>query len=332
VMAIDAANAAVGKRQPKTKRGRRILAKRDPQVFEGPKSALLMKGCKASREVQSLMRDFHRIRSPLSMLYMRSHEEHPFEDLSKVTSLCVKHDHGLFVFGSTTKKRPFRIILGRLFHRQLLDMQEFNVVDYKSLDSFARSGSHSGSDAVMGSKPLLVFQGSAFENDERMKRVKSLLLDFFSGPRPSQMLLEGLSHVIVCSAGEPGGGGNLPEQEAPISVRRYAIIFKKASSKLPLVQLEEIGPSFGMTLDRTRDPDRELWKSSIKVPKAVKPKKVKNVKKDSMARKRGSIHLSKQDYDQIHTVHHGESKRRKLKADLKEKKAGTKDPAPDVVS
>ncbi|CAL1131385.1 unnamed protein product [Cladocopium goreaui] len=55
---------------------------------------------------------------------MRKHEEHPFEDCSKVEVLCKKFDHALFAFGSTSKKRPSRLILGRLFDGALLDMQE----------------------------------------------------------------------------------------------------------------------------------------------------------------------------------------------------------------
>merc|ERR1711862_547776 len=77
--------------------------------------------------------------------------------------------------------------------------------------------------------------------------------------------------------------------------------------------LEEIGPSFKMELDRAKEPDRERWKSAIKVPKEIKSKKVKNVAKDYMGKRRARIHLGRQDFDQIHTVHHGESKRKKLK-------------------
>ncbi|CAE7566604.1 RPF2 [Symbiodinium sp. CCMP2456] len=64
---------------------------------------------------------------------MRKHEEHPFEDSHKLEQLCKKFDHSLFAFGSSSKKRPARLILGRLFDGHLLDMQEFGVEDYKSM-------------------------------------------------------------------------------------------------------------------------------------------------------------------------------------------------------
>merc|ERR1719174_1732151 len=89
----------------------------------------------------------------------------------------------------------------------------------------------------------------------------------------------------------------------------------KSGSRLPHVDLEEIGPSFSMELDRTKDPDRDQWKQAIKVPKEVKTKKVKNISKNSMGKRDARIHLGKVDYDQIHTAFHGEAKRKKLAAD-----------------
>merc|ERR1711972_1063805 len=91
----------------------------------------------------------------------------------------------------------------------------------------------------------------------------------------------------------------------------------------PRVEIAEIGPRFTLEIDRTKDPERDRWKQAIKVPKEVKPKKVKNVSSDSMGKKRGRIHMGKQDFDQIVTVHHGEAKRKKLRTDLKSAKAGS---------
>jgi ribosome production factor 2 len=305
VASSDALGAALGKRAPKTRKGSRILKNRESRAVEEAKTALILAGNKASYEVQTMLKDLHRMRTPLSTLFIRSHEIHPFEDLAKLEVLCGKYSHGLFAFGSTNKKRPFRLILGRLFDNQLLDMQEFSIKEYKPIQSF-----HKG-DCVLGSKPLVLFQGSSFESNESMKRSKSLLLDLFSGPRPNRVMLQGLEQVVVCSAIEaatPSAGS-----ATPILVKRFRMKMTKSASKLPHVDLEEIGPSFKMELDRTRDPDRERWKAAIKVPKEVKAKKVKNMSKDYMGKRRARVHLGKQDFDQIHTVHHGESKRKKLK-------------------
>ena len=38
--------------------------------------------------------------------------------------------------GSHSKQRPQNLIMGRFFNYQLLDMVEFGVLDYKSMESF----------------------------------------------------------------------------------------------------------------------------------------------------------------------------------------------------
>lgn len=304
----DALASALGKREAKTHKGRRMMLKRESRAVEDPKSALILAGNRANHEAQTLLKDLHRVRSPLAALFGRKHEIHPFEDTQRLESLCVKYDHGMFCFGSSSKKRPFRLILGRLFDQQLLDMQEFAVKDYKSIQTFGKP------ECILGSKPLVLFQGSTFESDESMKRSKSLLLDFFSGPRPQKVMLSGLDQVVVCSAMEgatPAAASSTPA----ISVRRYRMNMKKSASRLPHVEIEEIGPSFKIELDRTRDPDRERWKQAIKVPKETKPKKVKNISTNSMGKRRARIHLGKQDFDAIHTVHHGEAKRKQAKGE-----------------
>merc|ERR1719343_405389 len=95
----------------------------------------------------------------------------------------------------------------------------------------------------------------------------------------------------------------------------------KSGSKLPRVELEEIGPRFRLCLDRAKEPDRDRWKAAIKVPKAAKGQKVKNIKKDDMGKRKGRIHLGQQDFTQIHTVHHSKAKDKKLNAELRKKKA-----------
>jgi len=316
-MSSDAAvNAVLGKRTAKTRKGRKVLSMREPQVAEGAKSALVLSGNRCSNEMQAFLREIYHLRAPLATLFMRRHAEHPFEDVKRVESLCTKYDHSLFAFGSTSKKRPARLILGRLFDGKLLDMQEFGVEGYKPSSTFPSKAR----ETIMGSKPLVIFQGAGFENDERLKRTKSLLLDYFGGPKPDQVMLAGVEHVVVCSTyDQPGAAAGQPGQAAaalPVSVRRFRVQLLKAASRLPRVELEEIGPQFQLKLDRTKDPERERWKMAIKVPKQAKPKKVKNVQSDSVGKKRGRIHLGKQDYHQIHTVHHGGAKLRKLEADL----------------
>lgn len=325
-MAVDALTKVLSKRAPKTRKGKKILKDREPKIVEDAKTALIIRGNKSSNDVSNLLRDLHALRSQLSTLFMRKHEAHPFEDSKRLEQLCNKYDHSLFAMGSTSKKRPCRLILGRLFDGHLLDMQEFGVEELKTMQNF----NPSQKEAVIGSKPLVVFQGTAFDSEERMKRAKSLLLDFLGGAKPDQVLLSGLDQVIVCTALDSSGSraGSGAANAAPkVLVRRYRLLMSKSGSRLPRIELEEIGPHFNLMLDRTRDPDKDRWKMAIKVPKAAKPKKEKNIKTAEMGKRIGKFHLGKQDFDQIHTVHHGESKKKKLRAALGDKPGGAK-PAP----
>lgn len=323
-MPKDAITEVLGKRAPKTARGRRILKKREPQIVENDKTALVMRGNKCSAEAMTLLRELFLIRSPLSVMFSRPHPEHPFEDHAYVEKICNQNDHGLFVFGSTSKKRPFRLIFGRLFDGHLLDMQEFDVKDYKSMKHYRNHRTAS----ALGAKPLIVFQGSAFDSDEGMKRCKSLLMDYFNGSQPERVMLQGLEDVVVCSAMDSSSGSSRegaaqPGAAAPsIVVRRYHINMSKSGSKLPRVELEESGPRFTLVMDRSREPDKERWKQAIKVPKGAKPGKEKNVKKDYMGKRSGKIHLGKQDFHQIHTVHHGKEKEKQLAFEVAKQRAG----------
>lgn len=314
-MSESAIAKALGSRTPKTHRGRRVLKKRLPKIVEDPRSLLVIRGQKCSNDATMLLRDLHKVRQPLATLFMRKHGEHPFEDTAHIENMCVKNDHSLFAFGSTSKKRPFRLILGRLFADKLLDMQEFGVSGYKATSSF-----HAGrSEATLGSKPLVLFQGAAFETSETLKRTKSLLLELFSGPRPEKVLLAGIDSVVVCSTYDTASGSvaaaTQDGKEPPVEVKRFKVKQVKSGSRLPRVELEEMGPRFILEVDRQKGPDKEKWKQAMKVPKAALPPKVKNVSKDKETGKRkGRIHLGKQLYDSIHTVHHGEAKRKKKAA------------------
>eukprot|EP00929_Paragymnodinium_shiwhaense_P054468 TRINITY_DN272_c0_g2_i1.p1 TRINITY_DN272_c0_g2~~TRINITY_DN272_c0_g2_i1.p1 ORF type:complete len:333 (+),score=93.63 TRINITY_DN272_c0_g2_i1:221-1219(+) len=305
---------AVGGRAPKTHRGRRLLKKRESKIVEDARSLLVIRGQKCSNDCTMLLRDLHKLRSPLAGLFMRKHQEHPFEDATHMEQMCVKHDHSLFAFGSTSKKRPFRLILGRLFDNKLLDMQEFGVSGYKPMSSF-----HAGrTESSLGSKPLVIFQGAAFETNESLKRTKSLLMELFGGPRPEKILLSGVDSVVVCTTYDSAAGsaaGAQDGKEPPVDVRRFKIKQVKSGARLPRVELEEMGPRLSLEVDRQKGPDKERWKQAMKVPKAAAPAKVKNVSKDSTGKRKGRIHLGKQLYDTIHTVHHGEAKRKKKKAE-----------------
>jgi ribosome production factor 2 len=73
-------------------------------------------------------------------------------------------------------------------------MIEFGVSGFKGLQDFVNDK------IATGTKPCLLFSGPVFEHDPEMKRVKSLLIDFFRGPVVTHVRLAGLEHVLQVGA------------------------------------------------------------------------------------------------------------------------------------
>eukprot|EP00050_Salpingoeca_kvevrii_P000572 m.151306 g.151306 ORF g.151306 m.151306 type:complete len:175 (-) comp10152_c0_seq9:1899-2423(-) len=87
-----------------------------------------------------------------------------------------------------------------------------------------------------------------------------------------------------------------------------------------VLQLVEIGPSAQLTIRRIKHAPAELEKQALKVPRALKPKKKKNVSYTEMGDKMGRIHMQSQDLAQLQT--------RKMKG-LKRSRAAKGDDAAD---
>jgi ribosome production factor 2 len=83
--------------------------------------------------------------------------------------MAKQQDCSLFVVGSTQKKRPHNLVLGRTFDGHVLDMFETGVEDYKGMREFKSEGLFS-----CDMKPILMFQGEPFELSEVHRRIKNL--------------------------------------------------------------------------------------------------------------------------------------------------------------
>lgn len=77
------------------------------------------------------------------------------------------------MFGSTSKKRPDNLVLGRMYEHELLDMVELGIKQYKGLQDFKND--------KIGTcvKPCLVFNGPKWGQTEEYRRLKSLFIDAF---------------------------------------------------------------------------------------------------------------------------------------------------------
>lgn len=270
--------------KPKTRKGKLVLAKREAQLVEGAKEAILVRGATGSDLVTKLMRDLVSIKKPHSVFMSKKNDLRPFEDGTKVEFLCLKNQAPLFGFSSHNKKRPHNLLLGRTFDGYILDMAEFAIENYKGLSEFKTPK------VGVGSKPVILFSGEAFETQFDYGRVKNLLLDFFTGPKADNVRLNGLENVITLVA-----------QEGKIHFRHYRIMLKKSGTKVPRVELEEIGPRFDMKMGRNNFASEEHFKQTLKHSKEAKHKKVKNIVKSGLGTTFAKVHMERQDYGKLGT-------------------------------
>lgn len=85
------------------------------------------------------------------------------------------------------------LLLGRLFDYHLLDMIEFGLENFKSLQDFKTSK------VMTGVKPCLIFTGDLWHQNEEYTKCKSLLLDFFRGEQVEYKYFDYISiHLNIC--------------------------------------------------------------------------------------------------------------------------------------
>ncbi|CBZ53462.1 putative brix domain-containing protein [Neospora caninum Liverpool] len=369
-MGVKGLNLAVS-RVAKTRRGKQVLKARGPQVHEPTKRLLVMKGNKASQSVQNMLADLRDLKKP-DAVYLHSRNQkdfHPFEDVSTGEYLCQKNDCGTFCLGSSSKKRPNRLIFGRMFANELLDMYEFQVVHYMGSSSFAGVEK-----PRLGGRPLLLLQGAAFESTEVHRGLRNILADIFrggashagavAGEGSAKLYLKGIDRVVAITALERdgaeahlsrkvhlqtggstatvegaanaavaatlpvpgaekkddlGSGSSLSDKTATggkplVCLRQYRLVMQRGEvgSKVPRVELVEVGPQIDMVLDRHRVAETSRWKratktrettkaadSSTSAPKAEKNKKRKNVTTTTTGDVIGRVFVDKPDWKSL---------------------------------
>ncbi|XP_062406618.1 ribosome production factor 2 homolog isoform X2 [Sardina pilchardus] len=245
---------------------------------------MIMKGGNATETVTQALKDIYALKKPNAVMYKKKNIMRPFEDSTSLEFFSKKSDCSLFLFGSHNKKRPNNLVFGRLFDYHVLDMIELGVEKFTPLKDIKVSK------CPEGTKPLLVFAGEAFDIDNEHKRLKSVLIDFFRGPAVSSVRLAGLEHVLHFTA-----------LEGKIYLRSYKVLLKKSGCRTPRIELEEIGPSFDFVLRRTHLASDDLYKTAHRQPKALKPKKKKNISHDAFGTKYGRLHMQKQDLGKLQT-------------------------------
>lgn len=274
-------------KRAQTTAGRRALLARAPKMVEkAGKTCLMLHGAASSQTLKDLLTDLAKIKGQEAHKMTRKNEGvRPFEGGGE-TSLeffAKKADAGAFALATHQKKRPNCLTLGRFFEYHLFDCVELLTRNYKGMRSFGNVSK----DAVAGSKPCLVFQGEDFETHDGLKLAKNVLCDIFRGRVVDRINLKGIDRAIVCTAmANPGG-------EPVVMFRQYVIKYKKSGTRLPRVELAEMGPSFDFTVGRHREAPPDVKREAYQ--KARVAKKQKNTREDIIDGKVGRLYIEKQE-------------------------------------
>ncbi|XP_063934773.1 ribosome production factor 2 homolog [Zophobas morio] len=286
---------------PKAKnaRSKRFLEKRLPQVIEHPKKAIFIKGNNTGEVLYEFLKDIECLKKPDAVFFKRKNPILPFEDASSLEFYSQKTDCSLFMLASHSKKRPDNVVMGRTFNFCLLDMIEFELMNYEPSFFFEKVKR-----PVFGSKPCFVFSGELFEKNLDYTKAKNLILDFFRGRTAEFISLQGLEWVICVSA-----------SSELLYFRTYAIVLKKSGTRIPRVELELIGPNMDLKIRRTCFAPLALMKQALKKPKILNQPKKKSISNDDFGNKIARLHLEKQDFSKLQTRKMKGLKRKK-KSDL----------------
>ncbi|ORX39307.1 Brix domain-domain-containing protein [Kockovaella imperatae] len=288
--------------KPKNARVKRALEKREPQIEEGDKTAIFVRGNSTSERVRLAMQDLYALKRPHAISFSRKNDIHPFEDASSLEFFSGKNDASLFLTGLHSKKRPHDLIFTRMFDGKVLDMIELGIEEIKSIKEFESPKSS------VGARPLVVFHSDLFDTHPTYQLLKSILLDFFGGKAVSEVPVTAVEHVISITAGPLASSSSASDSASlpHVHFRVYTMKALPSGGGKPRAELVEMGPSLDLSVRRVQEANEDTWKMATKRPKVAKKdvekglgKKRKNIETDEMGDKVGRIHLEKQDLGKL---------------------------------
>ena len=119
---------------------------------------------------------------------------------------------------------------------------------------------------------MMHFASELFTTHPRFIQLKSLLMDFFNGEAIDSICLPGLEHVISIALGPaPATTSEDDIKSLPlVHIRAYTVRLLNSGTRVPRVELTEMGPSLNLRLRRHQAADAELWKAAMRRPKVKK--------------------------------------------------------------
>lgn len=202
-----------------------------------------------------------------------------------------------------TPHTPPPTFQGRTFNGTVLDRLELGMVGY------GPAGTLGGEMPRTPAKPLMIFQGEAWDAQDELKRVRNLLQDFFRGRTMERgMALPSLqgAPVLVFTAAPQGASGEVPGAAASaagwlLHMRTYSLQLRQSGMRVPKVELSPAGPFADLEVRRTAWAEPERWKAAVRVPKELKRKREKNISYTALGERTGRLHMEHQDLDSIQT-------------------------------
>ncbi|KAK1962015.1 brix domain-containing protein [Colletotrichum sublineola] len=287
--------------KPRNARSKRALEKREPKVQENPKMALFLRGTSCSQVTQDALNELYQMRQPLAKRFVKKNDVHPFDKADSLEFFSEKNDASILVFGHTSKKRPNALTFIRTFGHKVLDMLEL----YLDPESFRTLAQFKGKKVPVGLRPMLVFAGTAWDSPiaNEYTHARSFFTDFFRGEQMDKIDVEGLQWIVSITADEPttAGEGDVAGAKPTIRLRAYTISTKRSGSKVPRVEVNEIGPRMDFRVGRMREPDESMLKEAMKKPRGTEERTKKNITTDSMGDKMGRVHVGRQDLSELQT-------------------------------
>ena len=139
-----------------------------------------------------------------------------------------------------------------MYEGHLLDIYEFGVNNFQSIDSFP------GDKKAIGSKPMIVFLGDQWEIDSLYINIQNLLIDYFRGFKADKLSIRGVDHVITCAV-----------SEGVIYTRGYFVNYQKSTTgnEVPDLVMKPMGPFMDLSVRRHQNAQEDLWKTACRKPK-----------------------------------------------------------------
>jgi len=289
------------------------LEAREAKEVEDVRTAVFVKGTHTGEVVNGAMKELMALKRPDAISFSKKNTIRPFEDASSLEFWATKNDASMFLIGQSTKKRPAGLVITRTFDSKVLDMCELGIDKFVSMAEFKTPKS------TPGHKPMMHFASELFDTHPRFIQLKSLLMDFFNGEVIESICLPGLEYVIsvtlspapslqtansILGESQDEDLQNLPK----VHIRTYTVKLLPSGTRVPRVELTEMGPYIDLSLRRHQNADPEMWKVAMKRPKLKKQdlekglgKKRKNMEVDEMGDLRGRVHIAKQDLGKLQT-------------------------------